>query len=125
VVCLQEMQEDHLIDFLIPFQKVGYTYLYKKRTNDKKDGLLLMFKEDIFNLLEFSKVELYQTGIELLNRDNVGLIAKFALKGSPNTKFVIATTHLLYNPKRNDIRLGQVQLLFAEIERISFIENTP
>ncbi|XP_011505786.1 PREDICTED: protein angel [Ceratosolen solmsi marchali] len=125
VVCLQEMQEDHLVDFLIPFQKAGFTYLYKKRTNNKKDGLLLMYKDDIFNLLEFSKVELYQTDIELLSRDNVGLIAKFSLKGSPNTKFVIATTHLLYNPKRNDIRLGQVQLLFAEIERISFVENTP
>ena len=119
------MQEEHLREFLAPFQENGFTYLYKKRTNDKKDGLLLMYKEDVFNLVEFAKVELYQTGVELLSRDNVGLIAKFSLKESPETKFVVATTHLLFNPRRNDVRLGQVQLLFAEIERISFIENTP
>lgn len=110
---------------MIPFQENGFSYLYKKKTNNKTDGLLLLYKEDLFNLLDFSKVELYQTDIELLSRDNVGLVAKFSLKESPETKFVIATTHLLFNPRRNDVRLGQVQLLFAEIERISFIESTP
>lgn len=119
------MQESHLEDFLKPFQEDKFNYLYKKRTNNKTDGLLLMYKEDTLNLLEFSKVELYQAGTELLNRDNVGLIAKFSLKQNPETKFLIATTHLLFNPRRNDVRLGQVQLLFAEIERLSFIENTP
>ncbi|KAL7306298.1 hypothetical protein TKK_0001727 [Trichogramma kaykai] len=125
IVCLQEMQEEHLQEFLIPFKENGFTHLYKKRTNDKKDGLLLMYKQDLFNLLDYSKVELYQKNIELLSRDNVGLIAKFSLKESPDTKFVIATTHLLYNPRRNDVRLGQVQLLFAEIERIAFVQNLP
>ncbi|XP_058790822.1 protein angel-like [Phymastichus coffea] len=124
VICLQEVQYQYLQEILIPFQENGFTHLYKKRTNDKKDGLLVLYKEDLFNLLEFSKVELYQNGIELLSRDNVGLVAKFSLKESPETKFVVATTHLLFNPRRNDVRLGQIQLLFAEIERIAFVENT-
>lgn len=34
-------------------------------------------------------------------------------------KFVVATTHLLYNPKRQDIRLAQVQILLAELDRIA------
>lgn len=118
------MQESHLEDFLKSFVEDGFNYLYKKRTNNKTDGLLLLYKEDTFNLLEFSKVELYQAGIELLNRDNVGIVAKFSLKENPETQFVVATTHLLFNPRRNDVRLGQVQLLLAEIERMSFIENT-
>ncbi|KAJ8670732.1 hypothetical protein QAD02_001991 [Eretmocerus hayati] len=125
VICLQEVQENHLKDFLVPFQNHKFNYLYKRRTNDKTDGLLLMYREDIFTLMESLKVELFQNGIELLSRDNVGLIAKFSLKKNPETQFVVATTHLLYNPRRNDVRLGQVQLLFAEIERLSFIENTP
>ncbi|XP_014211610.1 protein angel isoform X2 [Copidosoma floridanum] len=124
IICLQEVQEKHLKDFLVPFQESGFTHLYKKRTGGKTDGLLLLYKKDLFNLLEFSKVELYQFGIELLSRDNVALIAKFSVKNDPEMKFVVATTHLLYNPRRNDVRLGQVQLLFAEIERISFIRNT-
>ncbi|XP_031833315.1 protein angel isoform X2 [Nomia melanderi] len=124
VICLQEMQEDHLQEFLVPFTELGYNYIYKKRTNDKKDGLLFLYRSDQFILLDYAKVELYQSGIELLSRDNVGIIAKLAVKDSPETQLVIATTHLLYNPKRNDVRLGQTQLLLAEIERIAFLGNT-
>ncbi|KOC58886.1 Protein angel like protein 2 [Habropoda laboriosa] len=124
VICLQEMQEEHLQEFLIPFKDLGYNYIYKKRTNDKRDGLLFLYRSDQLTLMEYAKVELYQSGIELLSRDNVGIIAKLALKESPETQLVIATTHLLYNPRRNDVRLGQVQLLLAEIERIAFLENT-
>lgn len=29
----------------------------------------------------------------------------------------MATTHLLYNPRRQDIRLAQVQILLAELDR--------
>ena len=118
------MQEQHLNDFLIPFKEKGYDYLYKKRTNDKDDGLLLMYRSDQLVVLDYVKVEMYQSGIELLSRDNVALVVKFALKESPETQVVIATTHLLYNPRRNDVRLGQMQILLAEIERISFLENS-
>lgn len=124
VICLQEMQQDHLEEFLVPFRELGYNYIYKRRTNEKRDGLLFLYRADQFILLDYAKVELYQSGIELLSRDNVGIIAKLAVKDSPDTQFVIATTHLLYNPKRNDVRLGQTQLLLAEIERIAFLENT-
>ncbi|KAL6430602.1 hypothetical protein ACFW04_006891 [Cataglyphis niger] len=124
VICLQEMQEDHLLDFVTPFKQLGYEYLYKKRTNDKRDGLLLLYHSNQFVLLDYAKVELYQAGIEILNRDNVGIIAKLSLRDSPETQVVVATTHLLYNPRRNDVRLAQTQLLLAEIERIAFVENT-
>lgn len=32
---------------------------------------------------------------------------------------MVSTTHLLFNPKRHDIRLAQVQVLLAELDRIS------
>ncbi|XP_012278488.1 protein angel isoform X2 [Orussus abietinus] len=124
VICLQEMQEDHLKDFLTPFEELGYKYIYKKRTNDKMDGLLLLYRGDQFDVVEYAKVEMFQSDNELLSRDNVGLVVKLAVKESPNTQIVIATTHLLYNPRRDDVRLCQTQLLFSEIERIAFIENT-
>ena len=118
------MQQGHLEDFLSPFKAKGYDYLYKKRTNDKDDGLLLMYRADQLSILDYVKVEMYQTGIELLSRDNVALVVKFALKENPDTQIVVATTHLLYNPKRNDVRLGQTQILLSEIERLAFVENT-
>lgn len=39
-------------------------------------------------------------------------------------EFVVATTHLLYNPRRQDIRLAQVQILLAELDRIARIPTT-
>lgn len=32
----------------------------------------------------------------------------------------MATTHLLYNPRRQDVRLAQVQILLAELDRIAY-----
>lgn len=49
----------------------------------------------------------------------MAIIAKFALKSKPDTKFVVSTTHLLFNPKRHDIRLAQMQVLLAELDRIA------
>jgi protein angel len=62
-------------------------------------------------------VEFEQPGIEILNRENVAIIAKLALKANPSLQFLVATTHLLYNPRRQDIRLAQVQVLLAELDR--------
>lgn len=36
----------------------------------------------------------------------------------------MATTHLLYNPKRQDVRLAQTQLLLAEVERLSYHKSS-
>lgn len=56
---------------------------------------------------------------QILNRCNVAVIAKLALKANPKVQFVVSTTHLLFNPRRHDIRLAQVQLLLAELDRIA------
>lgn len=52
-----------------------------------------------------------------MNRENVAIIIKLALKSSPFVEFIVATTHLLYNPRRQDIRLAQCQVLLAELDR--------
>lgn len=55
----------------------------------------------------------------MLNRCNVAIIGKLAIKSKPEKHFVISTTHLLFNPRRHDIRLAQVQILLAELDRIA------
>lgn len=62
--------------------------------------------------------------LQLLDRENVAVVCKFALMDDPSVNFIVATTHLLYNPKRQDIRLAQVQVLLAELHRISKIPIT-
>lgn len=55
-----------------------------------------------------------------MNRTNVGIIAKFASNClKDNNEFVVATTHLLYNPRRDDVRIAQIQVLLAELDRLA------
>lgn len=81
------------------------------------DGCAIFFRKDLFQLVDDYNVEFEQPGIEILNRENVAIIAKLALKSNPSMQFIVATTHLLYNPRRQDIRLAQVQVLLAELDR--------
>lgn len=60
----------------------------------------------------------------MLDRCNVGIIAKLASKWLENIEFVVATTHLLYNPRRDDIRTAQLQILLAELDRHSVHSKT-
>ncbi|XP_046382649.1 protein angel homolog 2 isoform X2 [Ischnura elegans] len=125
VLCLQEVQESHLQSFYNPeLQKLGYQGIYKKRTGDKPDGVAIYYKESVFNLEEYSTVEFMQPMMPVLNRDNVALIARFSSKCCPSLSHLcVATTHLLYNPRRMDVKLAQTQLLLAELERLAFIKN--
>lgn len=57
--------------------------------------------------------------LQVLNRCNVAVIGKLALKSQPNKELVVSTTHLLFNPRRADVRLAQLQVLLAELDRIA------
>lgn len=50
----------------------------------------------------------------------MAIVAKFVSKRRENLQFIVATTHLLYNPRRDDIRTAQLQVLLAELDRMSF-----
>lgn len=70
------------------------------------------------------KVEFYQPELPILNRDNIGVMVKLMPIGSAYlTPLVVATTHLLYNPKRTDVRLAQMQVFLAEIDRFAYFNN--
>lgn len=74
-------------------------------------------------MLYYPQVEFYQPNLPLLSRDNIGVMVKLAPRLAPDNPIVVVTTHLLYNPKRTDIRLAQMQLLLAEIDRFAFYNN--
>lgn len=61
--------------------------------------------------------------LQTLNRCNVAMAAKFALESYEKKEFLISTTHLLFNPRRTDIRLAQLQILLAELHRIANLND--
>ncbi|XP_053966272.1 protein angel [Anastrepha ludens] len=120
ILCLQEMQFNHIKGFIrrISFKR-ELEYVFKKKTGCRTDGCAIIYDKSKFRLLAEHPVEYYTRGHAVLNRDNIALLAKFADKKQPKKKFVIATTHLLYNPKRQDVRIAQVQSLLEAIHEFS------
>lgn len=61
--------------------------------------------------------------LQILDRYNVAIMATFALRiesqDAKAIEFCVCTTHLLYNPKRADVRGAQTQVLLAELDRFA------
>ncbi|KAM9840015.1 protein angel homolog 2 isoform 2-T2 [Aulostomus maculatus] len=123
ILCLQEVQEDHFENQIKPaLQALGYQCEYKKRTGRKPDGCAVVFKTSRLHLLSANPVEFFQQGDALLDRDNVGLVVLLQpndTQADPASFICVANTHLLYNPRRGDIKLAQLAILLAEITRLS------
>ncbi|NWW35363.1 ANGE1 protein, partial [Panurus biarmicus] len=126
VLCLQEVQENHYWEQLEPtFKEMGFACFYKRRTGTKTDGCAVCYKHSRFQLISLSPVEYFRPGLDVLNRDNVGLVLLLqpVLPEGLGLKAVsplcVANTHVLFNPRRGDIKLAQVALLLAEIDKIA------
>ncbi|XP_016889030.1 protein angel homolog 2 isoform X4 [Cynoglossus semilaevis] len=122
IVCLQEVQEDHYQNQIKPaLQMSGYHCEYKKRTGSKPDGCAVIFNSSRLSLISSNPVEFFRPSDSLLDRDNVGLVALLRPQGcsDPMASICVANTHLLYNPRRGDIKLAQLAILLAEIDRMS------
>ncbi|KAH7940448.1 hypothetical protein HPB49_000312 [Dermacentor silvarum] len=131
ILCLQELQKDHYeLDFKPELEKMGYGCLYKQRTGDKRDGCGIFFRKSVFELDRFEPIEYSRSDVTVLDRDNVALIAMLkpvagAAKFGKDFRLCVSTTHLLFNPRRGDIKLAQLCLLLAEIDRLAFCGDSP
>lgn len=99
---------------------IGYNGVYKKRTHIHCDGCAIYYKNDKFTLKEKVTVEYNQPGVNILDRDNVGIVLRLSPRQCDDENIIVSTTHILYNKKRHDVKLAQVHLLLAEIERVSY-----
>lgn len=137
IVCLQEVDDVHYHDFYSPvLGRFGFSGRFNPRRLDgsKPDGVAIFYRSSQFNLLECHPVDLNKRA-GILTRDNVALIAvlepivavdRVVEKGFPYPSFdpvVIATTHLLFSPKRGDIKLAQLGVIFAELDWITRERN--
>ena len=110
IFCFQELDFKSLQStFLSHFESIGYNSLYVKRTSDDKhDGCAIFYKN--VNLLKHEIVK-YKEMDEDAN-DNVGIVSIFEKE---NFTFCVSTTHILWNPKRGDTKLKQIDLLFSRL----------
>lgn len=67
ILCLQEMQEEHLEEFHKKLNRLNFKFIYKKRTGtDKTDGCAIFYNENMFKLELEHKVEYFQPNVEVI-----------------------------------------------------------
>ena len=107
--------------FYFVLYESGYYGLYKKRDGDKPDGCAILYKKSKFTHVKFVPVQFLQGGI--LDRDNVGIILLLrpssSIYSGTTRAICVATTHLLFNPRRGDVKLAQLMMFLAEIDKVA------
>ena len=105
----------------------GYQGSFKKRTRSMRDGCATFFKKSLFRCEAVVPVEYFVPNVASLDRDNVALLLllqpKHQLLTAEQTqlrKVCVANTHLLFNPRRGDVKLAQLMKLFAEIDSLTY-----
>ncbi|TVU34575.1 hypothetical protein EJB05_16411, partial [Eragrostis curvula] len=132
ILCLQEV--DKFTDLEQELARKGYNGIWKMRTGNAVDGCAIFWKTTRFQLRHVEDIEFNKLGL----RDNVAQIcvlesvvprnAPTDSTASPSDpeqakQVVVCNTHVLYNPKRGDIKLGQVRTLLDTAYNVSKMWN--
>ncbi|XP_044464038.1 carbon catabolite repressor protein 4 homolog 6 isoform X5 [Mangifera indica] len=129
IMCFQEV--DKFQDLESELRLRGYSGIWKMRTGNAIDGCAIFWRTSRFKLLYEESIEYSKLGL----RDNVAQICvlemlgqNFNKNGPPlstssagSSKVVVCNIHVLYNPKRGEIKLGQVRTLLDRAHAVSKI----
>lgn len=124
IFCLQEVQMANFQTTILPALKEnGYEAVFKQKTGNGLDGCSILFKKNKFQLQDRVDIEFNRRDIShLLDKNQVALIVKLRPIGTDkitDTNLIVANTHLIFNPRRGDIKLAQLRLLLAELQRFA------
>nr|GEW49468.1 carbon catabolite repressor protein 4 homolog 5 isoform X2 [Tanacetum cinerariifolium] len=126
ILCFQEV--DRFEDLNRILHKDGFRGVYQARTGDARDGCAIFWKHKLFSLVNEDNIEFKEFGL----RDNVAQFCVLKmnesqnhiddienLKAQPSRNILIGNIHVLFNPSRGDIKLGQVRLFLDMAHRLS------
>lgn len=127
ILCLQEV--DRFDDLQNDFVQRGYEGIFKGRTGEANDGCAMFWRPERFRLLEEESIEFKELDL----RNNVAQLCVFqamprksewsksrrTVEGSAGNCVVVCNIHVLFNPNRGDIKLGQVRYLLMKAYSLS------
>ncbi|KAK7320702.1 hypothetical protein VNO77_30417 [Canavalia gladiata] len=126
IMCLQEVDRFH--ELAEELKLKGYNGIWKMRTGNPVDGCAIFWQSSRFNLLYEEYIEFNKLGL----RDNVAQVCVLEFinqNGSlpssltASSKVVVCNIHVLYNPNRGEIKLGQVRVLLDKAKAVSKLWN--
>ncbi|KAI6675540.1 hypothetical protein NL676_003446 [Syzygium grande] len=113
IICLQEV--DKYFELSKILEKAGYVGSYKRRTGDAVDGCAIFWKANEFWLLEEESIKFKELGL----RDNVAQLLVFQACKAESKQLLVGNIHVLYNPSRGDVKLGQIRHLSSRANSLS------
>ncbi|KAJ1258922.1 hypothetical protein BS78_10G113200 [Paspalum vaginatum] len=111
LVCLQEV--DRFQEIAAGMKSRGYEGIFQRRTGDTRDGCAMFWKSKRLRLLEEDSIDFSEFNL----RNNVAQICVFELNGT--YKLVLGNIHVLFNPKRGDVKLGQIRMLLEKANALA------
>ncbi|XP_068471249.1 carbon catabolite repressor protein 4 homolog 3 isoform X2 [Phaseolus vulgaris] len=113
IICLQEV--DKYLEVSDIMVKAGYAGSYQRRTGDSVDGCAIFWKTDKFRLLEGENIQFKDIGL----RDNVAQLSVFEMCESYSRRLIVGNIHVLYNPNKGEVKLGQIRFLSSRAQYLS------
>lgn len=114
IVGLQEATCSTFEDLQCNLQTERYSGLYCPKTErHAPDGVAIFWKNERFDLVEERRLQYKVNGF--LNKPQVALCVLLADRYVGDARLLVTNTHLLFNAKRGDVKLGQVMMLLHEI----------
>ena len=117
VACLQEVDEWE--QFWRPrMAAAGYAGRYKQRTGGKPDGCAVFVDETAGAAFDgpYEELEFRRHAVEEMRKEHVAQLCTVRpAEGAPTVTLV--NTHILYNPRRGDIKVEQVRALASAVAR--------
>lgn len=128
ILCFQEV--DRFQDIEADLKPRGYNGIWKMRTGQPVDGCAIFWRVSRFKLIYEESIEYNKLGL----RDNVAQICVFeSLNGQKNSsgastlstssassnRVVVCNIHVLFNPRRGEIKLGQIRVLLERANAVS------
>ncbi len=105
VVCFQEV--DHYTHLQALLKPHGYKGVYTQRTGGRPDGLAMFWRRNRFTAEALKDLEFAPMGF----KDNVCQLTVLRSKEESSIALLVANIHVLFNPKRGDIKLAQVRTM--------------
>ncbi|KAL4603740.1 hypothetical protein ACB092_10G145200 [Castanea dentata] len=127
IMCLQEV--DRFLELEEQLKLRGYSGIWKMRTGIPVDGCAIFWRTSRFKLLHEECIEFNKLGmrdnvaqicvLELMNQNCTEETAALPTSSVGSSKVVICNIHVLYNPKRGEVKIGQVRMLLNRAHSVS------
>lgn len=113
VVCAQEYDESASGTLDEALLRSGLERGVRATRGDKRDGCAIFYRASAFEIEGTPEVVRFgDVGLG----DNVACVAVLRHRAR-DARVVVATAHLLFNPKRGDVKVGQVRVLLEAVAR--------